>query len=205
MIAKEGVAAALPIRTHRLVLRAPADADADAITALASDREIAATTLRIPHPYTRADASAFIDFANQAMRSGSALIAFIERTDAGPNAVIGSIGLEISAEHRRAEIGYWIGKPYWGRGYATEAGRAVVRVAFAVLGLDRVCSHHFGGNVASGRVLEKIGLRPEGTQKFHVLKWGRRLDAVMYGVSAHEWLAENHGRDDDQARSGHES
>jgi len=90
--------------------------------------------------------------------------------------------LRIELEHRRAELGYWIGRPWWGNGFATEAARAVVGQAFAGLGLARVFAHHFVSNPASGRVMQKIGMRQEGVLRRHVIKWGRCEDLVVYGI-----------------------
>jgi RimJ/RimL family protein N-acetyltransferase len=100
---------------------------------------------------------------------------------------IGVIGLGLTREHSRAELGYWIGKPYWNRGYATEAARAVLRYGFEVLGLNRVWAHHFARNPASGRVLEKIGMKCEGTRRQHVLKWGVFEDIVEHSILRSEF------------------
>ena len=103
-------------------------------------------------------------------------------TRAEDGALLGAIGLEINAEMQRAELGYWIGKPYWNHGYCTEAAQAVVRFAFDVLGLRRVFANHFGRNAASGRVMQKAGMRHEGTLRQHTVKWGTIDDMEVYGV-----------------------
>ena len=74
----------------------------------------------------------------------------------------GAVGLQIADAHRHAELGYWIGVPFWGKGYATEAASAAVAFGFDMLRLNRIYAHHFAGNTASQRVLEKIGMRHEG-------------------------------------------
>jgi RimJ/RimL family protein N-acetyltransferase len=81
-------------------------------------------------------------------------------------------------------LGYWIGVPYWGNGYATEAGRAVLDHGFGELGLNRVYAHCFARNPASRRVLEKLGMRHEGTRRRHTLKWGEYLDEEEFGILA---------------------
>ena len=96
----------------------------------------------------------------------------------------GGVGLRIEGDHRRAEIGYWIGVPYWGNGYATEAAKAVVKCGFGTLGLHRIFASHFANNPASAKVLRKIGMRHEGNLRAHVLKWGEFLDLEMYGMVA---------------------
>lgn len=109
--------------------------------------------------------------------------------DSETGELVGAIGLSLIMEHRRAELGYWIGVPYWGRGYGTEAANAVLRVAFEDLGLHRVLSRHFLRNPASGRVLQKIGMRQEGLMRQHFLKWGTYEDVVIYGILGVEWAA----------------
>ena len=87
----------------------------------------------------------------------------------------------------QAELGYWIGKPFWGRGYCTEAAQALLRYAFTELGLVRVHSCHFARNPASGRVMQKIGMVKEGCRRQHVKKWDKLEDLELYGVLKQEW------------------
>ena len=101
--------------------------------------------------------------------------------------LIGAIGIDVEPEHARAELGYWIGVPYWGRGYATEAAAALVTRAFEVLGLQRVFAYHFTTNPASGRVLQKIGMRHEGTRRKHTRKWDEYPDSECYAILRAEW------------------
>ena len=84
--------------------------------------------------------------------------------------LVGSIALHPNARDDNGEIGYWIGRPYWGQGYATEAAREVVRYGFEELGLHRVHANHLGSNPASGKVLEKVGMTREGTRPEHYKK-----------------------------------
>ena len=92
------------------------------------------------------------------------------------------MGLELEPENERAELGYWIGKPYWNRGYATEAAKAVVAYSFEVLKLNRIYAYHFTRNPASGRVLEKIGMRYEGYRRQHTKRWENFEDSMGYGM-----------------------
>jgi RimJ/RimL family protein N-acetyltransferase len=96
------------------------------------------------------------------------------------------VGLHIEAAHARAELGFWIGVPYWGRGYATEAARAVVKYAFETRKLHRIYASHFRDNLASKRVLLKLGMRYEGRARHHIQKWGRFIDLENYGLLAEE-------------------
>jgi len=168
------------MQTGRLTLRDYAPSDIPALVPLIGAREVAATTLRIPHPYIEFDARDFIACAQEDLSSGRALHLGIVLRES--NALCGGVGLRIESEHRRAELGYWIGVPYWGKGYATEAARAVVKYGFETLGLHRIFAGHFANNPASARVLRKIGMRHEGCQRAHILKWGEFLDLEMYGM-----------------------
>lgn len=170
------------LETPRLVLRPFGDEDAADVRRLAGDRAIADTTLRIPHPYPDGAAGAWIATHAVSFAAGHGLTLAIilrERRD-----LIGAIGLEINPDQQRAELGYWIGRPYWNQGYATEAGRAVVAYGFDVLGLHRIYADHLTRNPASGRVMAKLGMRPEGILREHVVKWGLYEDVARHGILA---------------------
>ena len=100
---------------------------------------------------------------------------------------IGAIGLTISPRNQRAEMGYWLGVPYWNKGYATEAARAVLRFGFQELGLNRIYASYFPRNPASGRVMEKAGMRYEGTLRQHFVRWSEPEDLVYYSILKSEW------------------
>src|SRR5262249_22740568 len=127
---------ATTLNTTRLLLRRFELSDAPRLQELAADRRVAATTLRIPHPYEDGMAEAFIAGSRQRFAAGqSPTFAIVKRET---EELVGAISLEIEATHARAELGYWIGTPYWGHGYATEAGRAIVQYAFDDLKLNRI-------------------------------------------------------------------
>lgn len=188
---------ALPeILTRRLILRAFRMDDAPRVRELAGEREIAATTAHIPHPYEEGLAEAWIGSQAERRSRGQAVVFAAQlRGDLDeasddtlrPGDLVGAVGLELDRENRQAELGYWIGKPYWGRGLATEAAGAVLRYGFEELRLNRVHAHHFAHNAASGHVLEKIGMVREGCRREHVRKWGRFVDVVLYGALADEY------------------
>jgi RimJ/RimL family protein N-acetyltransferase len=173
--------------SERLRLRAFAAADADPMTSLAGDRAVAATTLSIPHPYTRGDAERWIASHLEAWVEGAGLSLAITRID--DETLVGAISLMLDGNHRRAELGYWIGQPFWGRGYATEAARAMLDFGFGSMGLNRIFAHHMRDNPASGRVLGKIGMTREGVLSQHVLKWDQFRDVVLYGLTRERFLA----------------
>lgn len=169
------------LETDRLRIRPYGEADVPELLPLIGTKEVAATTLRIAHPYTEKDAREFLEFA---MEPGKTWLAITLREDGRQ---IGGIGLRIDEQHRHAELGYWLGVPYWGQGYTTEAARAVLRYGFEDLKLHRIFATHFKHNPASGNILKKLGMRYEGCQREHLLKWGEFVDSEMYGLLRREW------------------
>ncbi len=185
---RAALAAGLPtLETARLRLRAFSPADAPSLQRLAGDEAIARTTLSIPHPYEDGVAEAWILEQRRQREAGAQACFAVVRRDDG--ALAGVVVLALDGDHARAELGYWIGTPYWGRGYATEAGRAALGYAFGALGLRRVHAAHMADNAASGRVLAKLGMRREGVLRQHIHKGGRFHDSVQYGLLREEFDA----------------
>jgi ribosomal-protein-alanine N-acetyltransferase len=180
------VLTAMPVlTTERLVLRPFVPEDAPELQRLAGHVEISRNTLTIPHPYPDGAAEQWIAArAGRFETSGDLQFAIVSR-DSG--VLAGSVGLVVNREHERGEIGYWIGVDFWGRGYAAEAAGAVVDYGFGVAGLNRIFASHFAGNAASGRVLQKAGMRHEGTQRQGFKKWGEYLDAELYAILRSDW------------------
>jgi RimJ/RimL family protein N-acetyltransferase len=176
------------LRTPHLLLRSIERGDIPAIVRLAGAREIAATTISIPHPYTEGDARSFLAHVDDAFRAGRSVTFAVTISPGGE--LCGAVGLAIAPAQERAELGYWIGVPYWGQGFATEAASAVIAFGFEALRLHRIYASHFAGNAASQRVLEKIGMRHEGLSRQHVRKWNRFVDLENYGVLASEFRGE---------------
>jgi [ribosomal protein S5]-alanine N-acetyltransferase len=176
------------LRTERLLLRPLTLADAPAVKALASAYEVALTTLNIPHPYGDGVAESWIETHAPRYQAGEqATFAIAQRAT---DQLMGAIGLVMHAEHARAEMGYWLGVPFWNRGYTTEAGRALIRFGFGELGLNRIYATYLTRNPASGRVMEKLGMRYEGELRQHVRKWGAFEDLKLCGILAAEWRGE---------------
>lgn len=176
------------LQTARLKLRALQTDDAPRIQALAGDAEVARTTLLIPHPYPKGMADRWIASTHsQWLQQQAATFGLVLRET---NEFIGATSLKLSLEHQRAELGYWIGRPYWNQGYGTEAAREMVRFGFEEMGLNRIFAEHFRENASSGRILRKIGMRPEGRLEQHVLKEGSFIDLELYGLLRKDWLAQ---------------
>ena len=162
----------MQIRTQRLSLRPLEPADAASIRALAGDFDVARMTGMIPHPYSERDALAWIDRAGQ----GDEGVVFAVARD---GALIGCSGyMPMDAEH--AEVGYWIGKPFWGEGFATEAVRAVLAHAFDAHGFAYVKAGHFVDNARSQRVLGKLGFSPDGEEMRDCAARGEPVQCLTY-------------------------
>jgi len=147
------------LETERLILRAPRRGDIKAIVRLANDRRVAENTARLPHPYRAEDAERFIAAGNRV----DGETAFVVTLGGEP---IGVCGVEL--RESAAEIGYWLGVPYWGRGYATEAVRVMIDHAFGALGHDALAAGARVTNPASRRVLEKCGFQWTGVGLYRI-------------------------------------
>jgi [ribosomal protein S5]-alanine N-acetyltransferase len=151
---------------------------------LAGAREIADTTLTVPHQYPDGAAEAWIATHEPAWEYRTGVTYAITEADGD---LVGAIGLALTPPHAVAELGYWIAVPAWGRGFATEAAVALCDFAFGVLGVHRIQARHLMRNPASGRVMQKLGMQCEGVLRGAVRKWDRFEDLALYAVLAHEW------------------
>jgi RimJ/RimL family protein N-acetyltransferase len=182
----EGPGSPVEVKTPFGGLRSWRAEDAPAVTALANDRRIA-RNLRdaFPHPYTLDDAHTFL--AAAAARVPDSFLAIEVAGE-----VAGGIGYTMRSDVERigAEVGYWLGVRFWGRGIATSAVRALSRHVFDVHSdLQRLYALPFSWNPASARVLEKAGYRKEGTLRRSAIKEGQVLDQWMYALLRDELTA----------------
>lgn len=175
------------LETDRLILRPFTLEDAADIQRLAGDRAIAETTLSIPHPYEDGMAEEWICAHQEMVVRGEKLPFALTLSD--QDVLIGSISLMGIEQGHQAELGYWVGVPYWNNGYCTEAGQILLRYAFTELGLVRVHACHLTRNPSSGRVMQKLGMSHEGTRRHHVRKWDKFEDVEMYGILVEDWRA----------------
>lgn len=175
----------LTLQTERLLLRPFTLHDCDEVQRLAGDFGVADTTLSLPHPYPDGAAETWILFRNDAAVHGHGFtFAMVEATT---NLLIGCISLNITSEHRRAELGYWLGRAHWGNGYATEAARSVLRFGFEQLHLNRIWGAAMSRNPASSAVMLKSGMQYEGCLKQHIRKWNRFEDVNYYGITSTDY------------------
>jgi RimJ/RimL family protein N-acetyltransferase len=172
------------LQSDRLTLRPLLIDDAPMVQKLAGDKDIASTTRLIPHPYPPGMAELWIA-ALPELYQRAEMINWGITMDGGP--VLGTIRLTLNPVDNHAEIGYWVGKPFWNNGYCTEAARAVVGYGFEVLGLERIYANYMARNPASGRVLTKLGMQQEGHLRRHRRKFGRYEDLIVCGMVKSEW------------------
>jgi RimJ/RimL family protein N-acetyltransferase len=173
------------LATERLVLRAPRLDDIGAIAALANNRKIAEMTALIPHPYTPADAENWIALASDGAAPDVTLVV-LAKTEGG--AVIGACGYD----HRGGdvpEIGFWIGEPFWGRGYATEAVRTMIGHAFTATGIAALSAACRMTNLASRRVLDKCGFQWTGAGLCRIRALGALVPSDRFRLERRTWAS----------------
>ena len=168
-------------RTERLLLRPGWAEDAPELARAIADEQVVRNLATAPWPYSREDAEAFLAAPRDPVMP-SFLIT--ERTDGAPR-IVGSCGLG-RRPSGSVEMGYWIGRQHWGKGFATEASRALIEIAKA-LKLPRLEASHFLDNPASGRVLEKLGFRLEGFMPERWIVHGEKADTAFYGLLKRYW------------------
>jgi RimJ/RimL family protein N-acetyltransferase len=179
------------LETERLVLRPYTLDDAADVRRLAGDPVVADTALNIPHPYPEGAAEAWIGQHQGWFDAGEGVVYAVTLRATGE--LLGSVSMGINRKHNRAEMGYWIGKPYWNQGYATEAARALVGYGFQELGLNRIFAYHFSRNPASGRVMQKAGMAYEGRLRQHDKKEDGYEDLEAYGILREDLLPPGNG------------
>ena len=175
------------IESERLVLREPTEADLPHMPGVFGDPEIYAYTRNIPYPYGEADAAAALARYRRLAAAGEALTLFPECRACGE--IIGLVVLILSPGKDEAELGYALGRAWWGKGYATEAASAMVGYAFESLAVGEVNAHAMVRNPASSRVLVKVGMRSVGIAEGLCRKDGEVFDAEGFAITRAVWEA----------------
>ncbi len=176
------------LTTERLIIRPFTMDDAVEVQRLAGDKDVASTTLNIPHPYEDGIAEAWIETHQAKYEKAEAATFAVTSRESGQ--LIGAIGL-VMKEHERGEMGYWIGKPYWNLGYATEAAKAILEFGFSEMHFNKITASHIGRNPASGRVMQKASMSYEGCSRQHVKKWGQFEDLNFYSILREDYELAN--------------
>lgn len=169
------MSAGVVLRTTRLLLRPLTTRDAEDLALLANDLDVARMTARIPHPYTVTEAFRWVASIEDEEFVRAIVL---------DSLLVGVVGVAVDdVDEECAEIGYWLGKPYWMNGYATEAAHALCCYSFDVERLARLTSSHFVGNEGSRNVLLKLGFRAIGQRRVWCEARQQELDAISYELS----------------------
>jgi [ribosomal protein S5]-alanine N-acetyltransferase len=183
----QGISQMPILDSGRLVLRPFRLSDASDVQRLAGDFAIADATALIPHPYPDGAAQAWINTHEYEYLQGKMLALAVTLKETGELAGCVSIANE-NKSNSSGELGYWIGKDFWGQGYCTEAASVIINYGFEEMGLNRIQAEHFARNPASGRVMQKLGMKQEGYLRQAFVKWGRFEDKVLCAILRQEWL-----------------
>ncbi|WP_423407684.1 GNAT family N-acetyltransferase [Heyndrickxia sp. MSNUG] len=168
------------ITTKRLKLRLFQISDAAAVTKLCNNYNIYKNTLYLPYPYSIEDALSWIEHHLNNFNANKSYEFAV--TDKETGDLYGAIALSNNQKFKNGEIAYWIGEEFWGNGYATEAAQGILQFAFDEKQYHKVFARYFKSNPASGRVMEKLGMKQEGYFVDHVRKENRYEDLVYYGL-----------------------
>ncbi len=173
----------LPLETERLLLRPYRQDDAGAVARLLDDPAMADFLMVIPQPFVDFDARQLVKAAWRRLATGRGfdLLAVPKKGDGAP---LGSVGIGLHDEGRRGELGFWIGRDWWGQGYGTEAAERMVAFARDTLGVSRITATAAVSNPASRRILEKLGFVETGRDVKRAPSSGEARDVVLYELSA---------------------
>ncbi|MGA7674817.1 MAG: GNAT family N-acetyltransferase [Rhizomicrobium sp.] len=171
------------LETERLLLRPPEFRDVGAIVTWIGDYDVAKNLASVPHPYREDDAREFVARVLEKLAAGEGFCFAVTRKLDG--VFMGCCGLQL--KDGQFELGYWLGKPFWRQGYATEAAKRVVSFAFRDLKATSVWAGWFHDNPASGRVLEKLGGRHEGTAPRVSLARGQEVACHLMALTREEF------------------
>ncbi|KFF09045.1 GNAT family N-acetyltransferase [Chryseobacterium luteum] len=166
------------IETERLILSQLKEEDVPFVTEYLQNKIFSDLTSNIPYPYTKEHAELWVRMSRESFESNTGYT-FAVRNKEGR--IIGAIGLH-DREDDKAELGYWMGKPFWNKGYITEAAVALIDFGFRELKFNKIYATYFLHNPASGRIMEKIGMQKEALLKQHLKKEGEYFDIMMYSV-----------------------
>jgi RimJ/RimL family protein N-acetyltransferase len=174
----------LIIETARLVMRAPSKRDLDGIVELANNLKVAQMTATIPHPYTKKDAESWLEKVSSGR--GHSMVLFVKGEK---RVLVGVAGFGHRGEEYNPEIGYWIGETHWGRGFATEASRALIDHAFSETGIDALSASCRINNASSRRVIDKCGFQWVGAGLNQVKALGASVPVDRFVLSRRTWEA----------------
>lgn len=174
------------IETKRLRLRMPSAKDIPRMVEYANHPQIYKMTLNVPHPYHEKDAISWINMANQGFDDKNHFVFAI--CNLSDDQFMGGIGLRVNTRFNHAELGFWIGEPFWNNGYVTEATKEILAFGFEQIGLQKIFGIHMIENPASGRIMEKNGMIKEGEFVDHLKKRDKYYTVIQYRLTKDEFL-----------------
>lgn len=166
------------IETERLILSQLKEEDFPFVTEYLQDKIFSDVTSNIPYPYTGEHAKSWMKMSRESFENNTGYT-FAVRNKEGQ--ILGAIGLH-DRDDDKAELGYWMGKPFWNKGYITEAATALIDFGFNELQINKIYATYFLDNPASGRIMEKTGMEKEALLKQHLKKDGKYIDVMMYSI-----------------------
>lgn len=174
------------LKTERLILRPLSEQDSDEVYENVREYDIARWTINIPHPYPKGEAIRYIRQAMELIIKGKSYELSIRFNSSKELAGVMAL-LNVDRTNRNAELGYWIAKKHWKKGIATEAAFKILEFGFQDLNLERIYARCFQENEASRRVMEKIGMEPEGKFRHEVFKENKFIDMIYFGIIKDDW------------------
>lgn len=182
---QEAINLDVELHTPRLILKVISEQDEEALYPLINDADVSYNLGSVPYPYPKEALCPWIEASRESVQAGACLVMAIHIKNTGKP--IGVCSIYINDKHLKAEIGYWIGKPYWNNGYMTEAISRMIEYGFDDIGLYRIFGRCFARNKASARVMEKSSMKQEGYIKADFYKDGEHLDSILYGITAADY------------------
>lgn len=177
----------IQLETERLILNSLSYKDIPKIIEYAGNPKISDNLINLPFPYFEKDAVFWINGANQGRKTGEEYKFAIRSKENKNLDFIGGIGLMLDKKHNKAELGYWIGEPFWGKGLMSEAAKKVIEFGFETLELNKIFANHFLDNPASGKIMIKNGMIKEAEIKDHFKKGDKYLDVIQYRLTREEY------------------
>ncbi len=172
------------INTERLLLSQFLNEDVESLVKLDGDKSVADMTLNVPHPYSIKDANEWISTHEENWATGKSLSLSIrlKKNSTNNTELIGAVGIRRNAKHFRGEIGYWVGEPYRGNSFCTEAVSALIDFSFEHLYLKKIEATVLVNNIASQKVLENNGMKKVAEFKSHFFKNDKFVDVFYYSI-----------------------
>ena len=184
LIQTNGLQRCPSLQSERLNFQPLIESDVDKVVKLLSDFETVLLLTYAPWPYTQNDAAIWFNYVNQMCANNVGRFWGVHDDE---NTLIGTVGLSLFPDHKKAEIHYWLGRDYWGKGYGTESARRIICYAFEACGIDRLEVNCMERNARSQRVIKKNHFVYEGTLRHYVVRFGVPENVQFYSLLRSEF------------------